>query len=72
MPTKKKEDTADRGPWWVSNASGAQFATYRMAEGLTDTGESPFDRNGNLRRAVPAGAEVSPNPAQATTEGIVP
>ena len=71
MPTKKKEDTADRGPWWVTNSSGAQFATYRMAEGLKDTGEDPFDRNGNLRRAIPA-TGVPTNPAQATTEGIVP
>lgn len=70
MPTKKKEDTADRGPWWVTNSTGAQFATYRMAEGLKDTGETPFDRNGNLRRAIPASGPV--NPAQATTEGIVP
>lgn len=72
MPTKKKEDTADRGPWWVSNSSGAQFATYVMAEGLKDTGEDPYDRNGNLRRAVPAGSETPVNLAQATTEGIVP
>lgn len=71
MPTKKKED-AGRGPWWVSDASGAQFATYRMADGLKDTGEDPFDRNGNLRRAIPAGSQVPTNPAQAIDEGIVP
>lgn len=77
MPTKKKEEgTAARGPWWVTNAAGASFATYRMADGLKDTGEDPFDRNGNLRSAVPAGAKVPANPAQPiqpeTTEGIVP
>lgn len=71
MPTKKKEDTAARGPWWVTDSSGAQFATYKLVEGLNVTDEDPFDRNGNLRRAIPAnGAPV--NPAQATTEGIVP
>jgi hypothetical protein len=42
-----------------------------MVEGLSDTGESPFDRNGNLRRAIPA-TGVQTNPAQATTEGNTP
>ena len=71
MPTKKKEDTAARGPWWVTNSSVAQFATYKLVDGLKVSDESPFDRNGNLRRAIPA-TGVSVNPAQPTTEGIVP
>jgi hypothetical protein len=71
MPTKKKEDTAARGPWWVTNPAGAQFATYRLADGLKVTDEDPFDRNGNLRRDIPS-TGVPVNPAQPTTEGIVP
>lgn len=64
MPTKDKP--ADRGPWWVKDSKGAQFATYRMAEGLTDTGEDPFRRDGGLRRTIPADVQ---QPAKATKKG---
>lgn len=71
MAAKRKDDTAeDRGPWWVEDSkTGHRFATYRMAEGLQDTGESPFDRNGGLRTAEPRGA-VDPAAEPVVVEGV--
>lgn len=76
MPTKKKEESAvDIGPWWVENKAGDKFVWHIRTDidngDLTDTGESPYDRNDGLRAAEPKNPATLADLSDLINEGVV-
>lgn len=56
----KETAESDKGPWWVRDSNGAQFATYVLLKGMTPLDDSPFDRSGNLRTPISGSTDTAP------------